>query len=108
MTTICAVHGTLDCTGAGVCRICRRVNELARNRPCQRAGITVEEYDAMVIAQRGLCYICGNPPKKNRLAIDHDHDTGRVRHLLCPPCNRYIGRGLATLERAVAYLQEEL
>jgi hypothetical protein len=38
--------------------------------------------------QGGVCAICGNPPKKRPLHIDHNHRTGRVRGLLCYRCNR--------------------
>lgn len=51
-------------------------------------GITIEDYDRMLEEQGGLCAICRNPPITYRLAVDHDHDTGAVRGLLCPPCNR--------------------
>jgi NAD-dependent dihydropyrimidine dehydrogenase PreA subunit len=55
-----------------------------------RYGITVEEYDAMLAAQDGKCRICHQPPERGRLHIDHDHDTGAVRELLCIDCNRKI------------------
>jgi len=54
-------------------------------------GITIEEYDAMLTKQGGVCAICKRPPNKNRLAVDHDHTTGEVRGLLCPSCNRAVG-----------------
>lgn len=61
-------------------------------------GITMEEFDSMYVEQRGLCKICGNPEtvlgsggKVKTLAIDHDHETGQVRGLLCNNCNRAIG-----------------
>ena len=54
-------------------------------------GITGEEYNAMLAAQHGGCALCGAPPTRNRLAVDHDHETGRVRGILCMPCNRTLG-----------------
>jgi hypothetical protein len=63
-------------------------------------GITVEQYDAMHEAQRGLCAICGRPERSlggvkgktpSPLAIDHDHCTGKIRGLLCSFCNRALG-----------------
>lgn len=54
-------------------------------------GITQEEYDAMVISQGGLCAICRRKPKGRSLDVDHSHRTGRVRALLCGPCNTAIG-----------------
>lgn len=54
-------------------------------------GITIDQYNQLVQDQKGLCKICESPPKGKRpLAIDHDHKTGRVRGLLCYPCNRAI------------------
>ena len=70
-------------------------------RPCyhRRAkfGITPEQYDAMLKEQGGVCAICREPETgRNRagavsLAVDHDHETGLVRGLLCNTCNRGIG-----------------
>lgn len=54
-----------------------------------RYGITVEEYDAMFERQEGLCAICSVPRK--RFHVDHDHETKRVRGLLCNNCNTGIG-----------------
>lgn len=56
-----------------------------------RYRITPEQYDAMFQAQHGVCAICGRPPKRLRLAVDHCHVTGTVRGLLCHPCNRLVG-----------------
>jgi len=59
----------------------------------KKYGITVAEYRSMVEQQAGLCALCGQPPKGRRLAIDHNHETGKVRGLLCHLCNRgLIGR----------------
>ena len=51
-------------------------------------GLTVEEYDAMLAAQGGGCAICGRPPRADiSLHVDHDHNTGAVRGILCFRCN---------------------
>lgn len=76
-------------------------------------GLTVERYDEMLAQQGGLCAICANPPKPDgnraasRLVVDHDHETGQVRRLLCNNCNRalgYFGDDIATLTSALHYL----
>ena len=66
-----------------------------RRKVVAQYGLTPEQYDAMVEAQTGLCAVCGQGPgvgcTKTYLAVDHDHHTGKVRGLLCDPCNRAIG-----------------
>ncbi len=59
----------------------------ASNRRC-RYGLSVEDYDHLVRSQRGRCLICGN---ETTLAVDHDHQTGYVRGLLCRQCNSGLG-----------------
>lgn len=50
-----------------------------------RYGMTAAEYDSMLEKQRGVCALCGQPMA--RPVVDHDHQTGRVRGILCHPCN---------------------
>ena len=60
-------------------------------------GLTVADYEQMLAEQRGVCILCGKPPKPDgvraasRLHVDHDHETGAVRQLLCLNCNRGLG-----------------
>lgn len=54
-------------------------------------GITIAEYDRMLEEQGGVCVTCGSEPRSRRLHVDHCHDSGRVRGLLCGSCNRAIG-----------------
>lgn len=72
-----------------------------------RYGISVEKYDEMLADQGGVCAVCRRPPWRIRLGVDHDETTGRIRGLLCDPCNRAIGH-LAhdpqVLQRAIDYL----
>ena len=59
-----------------------------------RYGITVDDFDRMLRDQDGKCAICGTTEPGGRrgvFAVDHDHQTGRVRGLLCFPCNRRLG-----------------
>jgi len=54
-------------------------------------GITVEDYNRMLEEQNGGCYICGQQDSNRALSIDHDHNTGKVRGLLCSNHNRALG-----------------
>ena len=53
-----------------------------------RAGLTIEELDALYKKQNNKCFICGEP---NPTDLDHDHKTGKIRFLLCKHCNRGLG-----------------
>ena len=56
-------------------------------------NLTPEEYASMLEEQGGICRICGNPPTdKKALCVDHNHDTGAVRGLLCSTCNTGLGQ----------------
>jgi hypothetical protein len=79
-------------------------------------GLTPKAYAAMLAAQQHRCAICGEPErvrirgKVRALAVDHNHETGHVRGLLCARCNRalhvieYLGLNWAL--RAKYYLAE--
>jgi len=58
-------------------------------------GLTSKKYDEILDLQGGGCAVCGskNPktPRQGRFCVDHNHETGEVRGLLCAPCNRGIG-----------------
>lgn len=74
-------------------------------------GITMAEYDTMLKGQGGVCAACGGREdvKGRRLCVDHDHDTGRVRGLLCHKCNTAIGLGkdsIAWVLGLAGYLME--
>lgn len=78
----------------------------------KKYGIEAGEYDARYKAQNGRCAICVRATgATKRLAVDHDHSTGRVRGLLCSPCNRFIGQlrdDPDAFLRAYKYLRGEL
>jgi hypothetical protein len=63
-----------------------------RNFNLAQFGLRVGDYDLMLAAQGGACAICrAGCPTGRRLAVDHDHASGRVRALLCFPCNARVG-----------------
>lgn len=75
-------------------------------------GITLEEYDALLAVQGGGCAICGStepggPKTSKHFPVDHDHATGKIRGLLCNPCNKALGvfkDSPALLFKAIAYI----
>jgi hypothetical protein len=59
-------------------------------------GISVDDYNSLLVEQNGVCAICerqptGNSKQEARLHVDHNHETGEVRGLLCKDCNHGIG-----------------
>jgi hypothetical protein len=76
----------------------------------RRYGIDRLAYEMLLAKQGGVCAICKSPPpKKTPLHVDHDHDTGVVRGLLCGKCNRmlvYFGDNVAGLLRFIDYRDE--
>jgi 5-methylcytosine-specific restriction endonuclease McrA len=74
----------------------------------RKFGITLEAYDALLGKQGGTCAICRRPPRADiSLHVDHDHETGAVRGLLCFDCNAGLGKfadDAALLEAARRYL----
>lgn len=75
----------------------------------RRYGLEPEQYQLMVEEQSGVCAICKQPnPDGKRLSVDHDHETRRVRGLLCSGCNNGLGRfkdDSTLLRHAAAYLE---
>ena len=73
-------------------------------------GITIQDYDDMYIEQGGRCAICGvhQSETQKRLCVDHDHESGNVRGLLCDRCNTSIGKfndDINLLHNAIKYLE---
>lgn len=68
-------------------------------------GLSSEEYYRLLNSSQGLCQICLEPYK--RPCVDHCHDTGKVRGILCNGCNLSLGRFDSTekLVSAILYLE---
>lgn len=85
--------------------LANRKSNLSKGR-FRKYGISEETYQTMLDDQRGICAICGLSMDKPH--VDHDHNSGKVRALLCGNCNTAIGllkESIQTLESAIQYLQ---
>lgn len=82
-------------------------------------GISLEDYNRMLESQNNLCAICKQPETETNtrggkgkivaLAVDHNHETGQVRGLLCGKCNRAVGNlrdSILIAESLVEYLEK--
>lgn len=87
----------------------------ARSRAYKRVelkndfGVSLEWFEEQVLSQGGVCYICKRPPGKKRLSVDHCHNTGEVRKLLCHKCNIALGlvrEDMSILDAMIGYLEE--
>jgi len=117
---------------ASWCRTCSKKNSrdhylrnrekyLGRHREWHRANdgghwaqtktlysVTKEQYQLLLRTQNGVCAICRCVPGKRHLHIDHCHESGKIRGLLCGNCNRGIGYlrdDVGILRLALVYLE---
>ena len=73
-------------------------------------GININEYNSILKSQNGVCAVCGKIERyKNRkyLSVDHNHNTGEVRGLLCGDCNvaiGYVNEDVEILRKMIIYL----
>lgn len=104
-----------------ICKSCANVrqNKYNKNNPdkvhkrnCEKKyGITYTEYQLLLERQNFVCAICEKGETSSsriNLSIDHCHDTGIVRGLLCTSCNTGLGRfkdDINLLKKAVEYLR---
>ncbi|MGX1544286.1 endonuclease VII domain-containing protein [Streptomyces adustus] len=86
------------------CKACRAVQ--GRQRHLKRNyGLTEAERDALIASQGGVCCICLSAPAAH---VDHCHETGRVRGVLCFSCNAALGQFKDrpdAIRRAAAYVE---
>lgn len=74
------------------CKSCLKIRDREK-KMFYTYGITIEEYNILYDKQNGNCAICHNNLKEgtNDCSIDHNHDNGNIRGLLCNTCNRALG-----------------
>jgi hypothetical protein len=96
-------HGTWGRYRAGCkCEACYRLDKKSQYR--KKYGIELEEFEALVKAQDGKCFICDT---ESRLMPDHCHVSGKFRGALCNNCNTGLGKfkdNVEVLQRAINYL----
>lgn len=86
----------------------RHRNTVRKSSAIQK-GLDPEEVLGYFENHNGLCDICGGPPDRGHknLCIEHDHETGDFRGLVCSTCNSGLGMfkdNLDLLEKAIKYL----
>ena len=75
------------------CKICRNI-QCSEIQKFSKYGITPEKHQEMRDFSNNTCYVCKKPGSdawNKSLCIDHCHTTGKVRGLLCNPCNVALG-----------------
>ena len=99
--------------GYYMCKTCKKAYDKSRYDPEKEAhkkrkakyGIEPEQYEKMLIEQSYQCYICN---VETKLVVDHCHESGKVRGLLCHHCNVMLGNAKdnpALLRLAANYLE---
>jgi len=76
-------------------------------------GLTIQDWDNLFQEQQGRCAICGKHQSelKKPLCVDHNHETGQIRGLVCYKCNPAIGAlgadyGIELLQKAIEYVEK--
>ena len=99
------------------CKVCNNRNsrnwysgQTATYHRMARYGLSEDAYWALLQVQNYSCALCTSkdPKRKQGFVVDHDHQTGRIRGLLCHPCNialGMLGDNLSGLQKAVKYLE---
>lgn len=78
-----------------------------RKQTARKYKLTVEQYDAQLEKQKGLCAICKDVMKPPH--VDHDHKTNHTREFLCRACNHMLGSAydsIIRLKKAIKYLRK--
>lgn len=78
----------------------RRKERLKQSTYLRKYGITPEQADELLQSQGGVCVICKTVPIKP--SVDHCHNTGRIRGILCHSCNVGLGHFRDDIELLLA------
>jgi len=87
--------------------------EAQREKNLQKSfGIGIKDYNKLLEIQNGCCAICGTDScaSGRNFAVDHNHQTGKIRGLLCKFCNTALGQfkdDTTVLQKAIQYLERE-
>lgn len=85
-----------------------RYSDKIRNRTLERKyGITLQDVDNLTKNQNNKCKICQEEITKKNIAVDHCHETGKIRGVLCKLCNTGLGAfadDICLVQRAASYL----
>lgn len=76
----------------------------------RKYNLTFAQYMNLLVVQNGACAICGQIETKKKLNVDHNHNTNKVRGLLCWRCNTVLGRikeDVNLLKNMINYLLKE-
>lgn len=90
----------------------RNVLQFKQRNYKNKYGITNEEYETLLAKQNHSCALCNTDFSQidsSRIHVDHDHSSGKVRGILCMPCNvglGMLGDSIEGLENALTYLKE--
>jgi len=85
-------------------RYARDSRQILGRRRDSKYGLAPGQFDRMVARQGGVCAMCRGKFDRHGPVVDHDHETGRVRGLLCFACNRRLGVYELIREIAERYL----
>lgn len=100
------------------CKECKKAYNRRKQTPSQQRawrikksyGVTTDQYNHMMVMQSDRCAICltDEKPRYGYWHIDHDHQTGKVRGLLCEHCNHGLGKfsdDADNMRAAIKYLE---
>lgn len=84
---------------------------MRKRRIYKAYGLSFDEYLNLIQSQNNTCKICKAAFKRTKdIHVDHNHNTGKIRGILCSNCNRCLGLlkdNITVLQNAIEYLSKE-